>query len=99
MCEHNHKHEHEHTHGHSHDHDHHCSHTQAGGEEGIGEQKALLEYMIHHNEHHIEEFEEAAGEISKQGRNVAAELIKEAMTLLDNANKKLRDAVAELDKE
>lgn len=57
-----HAHEHSHSHGdghvHTHPHSHDAPHTH--GEESASsvdmkQTKALLEYMIHHNEHHAEE--------------------------------------------
>ena len=53
--------EHTHDHPHAHDHMHPHSHTCSGQNAAAGkaeETKALLTYMIHHNEHHAEELAE-----------------------------------------
>ncbi len=49
-----HTHTHDHDHGHTHDHDH----VHGAAPEGVTDlekTKALLAYMLHHNEHHAEE--------------------------------------------
>ncbi|MCR4771232.1 MAG: cobalt transporter [Oscillospiraceae bacterium] len=43
---------HTHTHAHTHDGEHAHVHT---GEDGLRQTKALLKYMLEHNEHHAEE--------------------------------------------
>jgi ABC-type nickel/cobalt efflux system permease component RcnA len=54
MHVHTHDHTHDHTHAHTHDHAH--DHTHAHNLEGsIDERKALLEYMLHHNESHLDD--------------------------------------------
>ena len=48
----------EHTHDgytHTHPHVHNESHTHSDGPADLTETKALLSYMIHHNDHHAEE--------------------------------------------
>ena len=57
--EHFHDHDHSHSHGdghtHTHPHTHEESHSHNHGSADMSETKALLAYMIHHNEHHAEE--------------------------------------------
>ncbi|NCD02356.1 MAG: hypothetical protein EOM00_05095 [Clostridia bacterium] len=53
-----HTHEHSHSHAHTHPHSHNVMHTHdevSAPSTDIKQTKALLEYMIHHNEHHAEE--------------------------------------------
>lgn len=70
-----------HTHTHTHPHTH----------EGITveETLALLEYMAGHNEHHAEELHKIAHNVSPE----AAELIHEAVELMNSGNEKLREAL------
>ena len=53
------------------------------------ENKALLEYMIHHNEHHMEELSELADAIG----NPASSFITEALKDLKSGNMKLQEAL------
>ena len=54
-----HVHEHSHSHGdghvHTHPHTHEEAHTHSESTTNLKETKALLSYMLHHNEHHAEE--------------------------------------------
>jgi hypothetical protein len=50
-----HIHEHSHGAGHVHSHPHDEAHTHSEGTNSLNETKALLSYMLHHNEHHAEE--------------------------------------------
>lgn len=54
-----HVHEHSHSHGsghvHTHPHTHDEAHAHSEGTTNLNETKALLSYMLHHNEHHAEE--------------------------------------------
>ena len=65
-------------HGHTHDH--------SSAEETI----ALLKYMAHHNAHHAEELMETAAFVSESG----AELIKEAVELLNKSTEKINQAIS-----
>lgn len=78
MDNHNHTHSHEHTHPHAH-----------GGDFSPEETLALLKYMADHNEHHAEELHKIAHSVSPQ----AAELIHEAVELMNSGNLKLREAL------
>lgn len=71
-----------HTHTHSHPHTH-------GGEVNAEETLALLEYMAGHNEHHAEELHKIAHNVMPE----AAELIHEAVELMNSGNEKLREAL------
>lgn len=52
---HAHTHSHEDGHVHTHPHAHDAAHTHTGDPADLKETKALLAYMIHHNEHHAAE--------------------------------------------
>lgn len=70
-----------HTHTHPHPH----THEVTTAEETL----ALLEYMAGHNEHHAEELHKIAHNVSPE----AAELIHEAVELMNSGNEKLREAL------
>ena len=66
-----HIHEHSHadgsTHVHAHTHDGEHAHAHPG-EDGLKQTKALLKYMIEHNEHHAEELAELLGALPPQAK-------------------------------
>ncbi len=57
------------------------------------EQLALLHYMLHHNEHHLEEFDEALEAIKSRGCDNAAAYLEEAINLLHQADDKLEASI------
>lgn len=92
--EHTHEHEHTHdgvththprTHEHPHDHDH--------APEGAARTKALLAYMIDHNEHHCEELAALLGSVDGQ----AKKKLNEAIGSFEVANVQLREVLALLE--
>lgn len=98
-------HTHEHTHEHSHDHVHnghehsheelHASgipHTHSHGD-SHKEDTALLDFMLHHNIHHTEELSELAGKLRETGFSDAAERISAAITLYEQGNAELSEAL------
>lgn len=66
-------------------------HTHSHPEENV----ALLDYMLHHNEHHAKELDELAHSLNEE----ASSLIHEAVELFEQGNKKLEQALACLKKE
>ena len=58
------------------------------------ERIALLAYMLHHNEHHLEEFNETYEAIKDNA--TAAELLKRGIELLKAANGKFAATIAAL---
>ena len=62
-------------------------------EENTKKIAALLDHLVHHNEHHAEEIHELAENAKKAGNDDAAALIAEGVTLMDQSNKKLREAL------
>jgi len=98
-------HTHEHSHGHHHDgHGHAHSHDELhamgiphehdhGADPAIKETRALLDFMLHHNIHHAEELEELAGKLREIGRAEAAERIAAAVTLFNQGNAELNEAL------
>ena len=63
--------EHTHDHPHAHDHMYPHSHTCSGQNAAAGkaeETKALLTYMIHHNEHHAEDLAELMDSLPQEAR-------------------------------
>lgn len=89
--EHDHEHTHEDTHNHVHTHEHGREHTHehmhdAGGRERT---KALLAYMIDHNDHHAEELAELLD--GMDGR--AKKKLTEAIGSFEVANVQLREVL------
>lgn len=71
-------------------HNHEHTHTHSHGENISAEETlALLEYMAGHNEHHAEELHKIAHNVSGN----AAELIGEAVALMNKGNEKLTEAL------
>lgn len=76
-------HSHGHTHGHGHVHDHSHSGTAAGEQEEV---KALLGYMLSHNEHHAEELIGISDRLRDLDMEVAAEIMDQAISHYNNGN-------------
>lgn len=53
------------------------------------ETKALLEYMLHHNEHHAAELDQMADNLKKLGLEAACKTIKEAVSDFQKGNMRL----------
>ncbi len=88
-----HFHLHDHDH-HDHDHHHHGhAHVHFEGGSSANEDLVMLQYMLDHNEHHLDEFVELKLKLEDQGKNDAALLLGEAIELLEDADVKLADAV------
>ena len=91
---------HEHTHeGHTHDHTHdghthvHSHDDHAAAAESAADPahtKALLEYMISHNEHHAEELADLAGALPER----AEKKLMRAIGTFEAANVELREVLA-----
>lgn len=86
---HTHEHDDNHTHTHSHTHSHEHSHSGGLVAETAAEALALLEYMVHHNQHHAEELHELAHCFD----DTAADLIHAAVDDLQQSNYKLEAAL------
>ena len=83
-----HEHEHEHTHAEPHSHPH--EHTHGHGEIPPQERtKALLAYMIEHNEHHAEELAELLDSLEGDARK----RLLEAIGSFEVANVQLREVL------
>ncbi|MDO4812240.1 MAG: hypothetical protein Q3995_01820 [Eubacteriales bacterium] len=85
--EHNHEHTHEYTHSHehTHEHNHHHEHEACGNDRT----KALLAYMIDHNDHHAEEL---AG-LLESVDGAAKKKLTEAIGSFEVANVQLREVL------
>ena len=87
-------HEHEHAHGdgqvHTHSHSHNESHTHTAGTIDMQETKALLAYMIHHNDHHAEELAGLLGSLPKN----AQKKLTIAIGTFEAANVELQEVLA-----
>lgn len=78
-----------HTHDHAHDHGH--AHTPAAGDVAPGERtRALLAYMIDHNEHHASELSELADSLD----GAARKRLLEAIGGFETANAQLREVLS-----
>lgn len=75
----------EHTHTHTHPHDHASGLSVDSAEEAI----ALLEYMLHHNQHHAEELHDLAHCFD----DTSADLIHAAVDDLKQSNYKIEAAL------
>lgn len=57
---------------------------------------ALLEHLAHHNEHHAEEIMELGPTLRELGKKDAAALVEDGAKTMNEANAKLREALAAL---
>lgn len=94
-------HEHEHIHLHDHDHDHEHPHTHEGEEQAEAQAamdevqlRALLSYMVHHNEHHAEELVGLQDNLPESARKK----LLLAVGTFEAANVQLQQVLDELDK-
>lgn len=89
-----HVHEHSHSHGdghvYTHPHTHDDAHTHFEGTTNLKETKALLSYMLHHNEHHAEEL---AALIDSLPKNAQKKLLT-AIGTFEAANVELQEVLA-----
>lgn len=76
-------------------HDGHHDHGAAPGGDAFEAEK-LLEYMLHHNEHHAEELGQIAARLTALGKNKAAAAIAQAGEDFAKGNQKLSAALAAL---
>ena len=84
-----HGHDHEHTHDHGHSHG--CNSCGDSGCQGNCREEvvALLNYMLSHNEHHAEELDQMAENLTKLGMDDAAKTIKEGVADFKKGNMRL----------
>ncbi len=92
--EHTHEHTHSHDHDHSHEHDHGHEHTHDGGADGYKKVRALVQYMVDHNAHHVEELAELQDMLPEEARRK----LQSAIGVFDAANLQLRGVLDALDK-
>ena len=80
-------------HHHDHDHDHGHEHCHACGDgcekNCTDEVVALLNYMLSHNQHHAEELDQMAENLTKLGMEDAAKTIKEGVADFQKGNMRL----------
>jgi len=91
--EHSHSHSHGDSHGHMHLHSHATPHTHDETlicSEDFKQTKALLEYMIHHNEHHAEELADLLEVLPKK----AQKKLTAAIGTFEAANVELQEVLA-----
>lgn len=69
----------------------HKHHGHIHGHSSSDETFALLKYMAHHNAHHAEELSEMLPSLDER----AAQLIKEAVDLLNKSTEKINQAIKE----
>ena len=82
--------DHDHFHNHSHDHAHHDhAHHTHDAQPTLNETKALLSYMIHHNEHHAEELADLLDALPKH----AQKKLRLAIGTFESANVELREVL------
>lgn len=87
---HEHSHSHGNTHAHIHPHNHDDAHIHTDGSVNLKETKALLSYMINHNEHHAEEL---AALIDSLPKNAQKKLLT-AIGTFEAANVELQEVLA-----
>ena len=78
-------------------HEHHQHHEHESSFNG-DRSTVLLNYMLDHNAHHMQELLECAQSLRESGRAAAAALVQESADTLNESNKKLACAIAELTK-
>ncbi len=76
--------EHGHHHEEHHDHDHHDHGHEVP--ETKDQMAALLDYMLHHNEHHAAELDQMADKLRASGNEKAADQIKTAVEEFQKGN-------------
>ena len=98
--DHEHTHSHSHAHGHDHAHDHDHTHTHPHDHTHTGDTpsdlqktKALLTYMVQHNEHHAEELADLLPALPEKAR----ERLLLAIGTFESANTELRVVLDELE--
>lgn len=94
---HTHTHEHTHdgeTHSHEHSHDHSHGHSHAGEKDPMKTAVALLDYMANHNSQHAAELAEVGEMIRNLGKGDAADKIADGVKAFEEANEKLKEALA-----
>ena len=84
-CTHTHPHDHEHEHPHDHEHE-----SITGEVGGSARTRALLQYMIEHNDHHAEELAELLDHLEGAPRKK----LLEAIGSFEVANTQLREVLA-----
>lgn len=89
-----HKNEHFHTHADGHAHTHPHVHELGNGAEDYDKVKALLSYMVHHNEHHVEEL----ADLMEQLPPTAQKRLKTAIGTFEVANVELQTVLECLEK-
>lgn len=57
-----------------------------------------MEHWIHHNDHHLEEYEEFSRELEGAGKAECAQHVREMISLAARSNECLRKALDSLDK-
>ena len=93
--EHPHSHEHPHEHDHDHEHTHSHEHTHDDGPKDIEKVKALLTYMISHNDHHAEEMADLLDSLPENPR----EKLQKAIGMFEAANVELGEVLESLKQE
>jgi len=86
-----HTHGHAHEHGHEHDHNH--NHTGQGAVSEKEEVKALLNYMLSHNEHHAEELMGISDRFRDLDMEANAELLDMAISHYKKGNELVEKAL------
>ncbi len=84
-------HTHEHAHEHGFENDHHHVHAGEGGEKA--EVKALLNYMLEHNEHHAEELKEISDRLREMDLPAEAEMLDFSISHYRKGNEMLEKAL------
>ncbi len=98
-CAHTHEHTHTHTHEHIHDHTHDHEHTHeccGCGGQGSNETVAMLDYMLKHNQHHVQELGDMKAQLDAMGRADAASQLDAAIDDYNKGNVRLAAIVASL---
>ena len=80
---------HGHDHEHHHDHAHGCDGCESECGSCTDEARAVLSYMLSHNEHHAQEIDQIADNLIKLGMEDAAKVIKEGVADFQKGNMRL----------
>lgn len=87
------KHTQEHTHTHSHEHTHEHGHDHEDGPMTMEKVKALLGYMVSHNDHHAEEMADLLDHLPEASR----EKLLKAIGTFEAANVELKEVLDTLE--
>lgn len=86
-------HEHTHIHEDSNESAHTHTHTKVAEDTEASKTISILEYTVSHNIHHAKDLAKIADDLESSGKTESAKLIRESITLYEQANAKLSESL------